>query len=173
MEKTNHKFTGRNRYYYGTELIRAGLTEYANVQYKKCIDMDISLDIHKIYSVTALFNWCYDDTCIDYLFKVIKLGLFRKDFFVYLGNYYFDRNNHELAYIFYKNCIELPDPTDFMAFSYPKNCVIDAYLQLGLIDYNKGNFKEALEYNTKILDIIPDHNTAIKNIDILTQIIYK
>ena len=167
MEKTNFKFNARNRYYYGNELLNAGIIESGICQLHKCIDDFITNDAEKIFAVASLFE-NNDPLAIDYLFKIMKNGMCRKDLLYYLGNYYFDKSNFELAKTYYKNCLEYPEPDDFLKFGYNPSCIINSLLQLGLIYFNIGDYQSSLKYNNMILDIEPDNSTAINNIDILS-----
>ena len=169
MEQNNVEFTSRNRYYYGIELINHGLIDSAINQFHKCLD-EYDDPFHHMLCIPELFNY-NDPNALEYLFRLLRNGICRKDFFMYLGNYMFDINNYELAKTFYINCINYPEPQDTWAFKYDKNCVIESLLQLGLIEYNLKNYKEAIKYNEQILDIESDNDIAINNLDILSTLI--
>lgn len=171
MEKNNHEFNTRNKYYYACELMNTDLKGLALLKFKEILDAD-NLDIYAIYAASELITNYSGDPCIyDYIMKLLKYGIFRKDFFYYLGNYHFDKGQEYIAKIYYLACINYPDPDDFVGFKYNDSCIYNSLLQLGLIEYNLGNNQESLKYNEKILELYPGDDIAINNIDILSTLI--
>ena len=166
MEKINAKFTIRNLYYYGVELITAGLTATAISKFHECID-DSSVCYEQIYALKRLYE-INDPKFLEYSFKLLQKHICRRDIFLYMGNYEFHNNHYEMAKTYYKTCVDFPSPrNEFENFTYYVNCDIDALLQLGLIAFKEGHSDKALEYNNKILEIDPLNEVAISNIDIL------
>ncbi len=167
MEKTNWDFSSRNRYYYGQELQNHGLTEYAIVQFHKCIDTEDSNFVDPINSCIKLY-FCDDSEFIDYFFKLLKKNKIRKDLLYYVGDYYFFKEkNNELAKVYYLMCTNYPNPKLENDFLYDYRCQMNAYLQLNVIEWQMGNIDKSLEYNQLVLEIDPNNQTAIGNINII------
>lgn len=166
MEKNKTPFTSRNLYYYGVELMNHGLLDLAYAQFHKCID-DFDDAYHGVLSLREILLHS-DPKSLEYSFKLLKKCVWRKDLYTYLGNYYyFTLNNQQLAKSFYIASLHYPEPEDILRFQYHQECVVDSLLQLGLIEYNLGNYQGAIDYNQQILEIVPDHSVAISNLDIL------
>ena len=163
--------TSRNLYYYGVELMNHGLLDLAFNQFYKCIDDCPQDGYHNILSLRELLLH-YAPKSLEYSYKLLERQVWRKDLFVYLGNYYyFKLNNQIFSKMFYLDGLNFPDPDPMLMFQYHHGCVIDALLQLGIIEYNLGNPQGCVDYNQKVLEIDPSNDTAIKNLDILSTMV--
>ena len=172
MERNKHPFSCRNRYYYGRELMYNKLTDCAINQYHKCIDSTENNHVDKYNACNKLFE-VKDPEAIDYFFKMIKDNNYRKDMFYYVGKYYFEQSNIELARLYYLWCINTPDPRPGLSFGYNKMCHINSLLQLNVIEFKLGNKQKAIEYNEDILKIEPNNDIAIQNIELIKNTLKK
>lgn len=166
MERNGYQFTCRNRYYYGGELHDAQLRELAIVQYHKCID-SIDEQINYVDQINSCMGLIYlkDPECLIYFQKLFNKGIYRKDLFYLLGDYFYELGNIDLARLYYVLCINCEEPPFHYMFEYDGSCYVNALLQLGLIEYNKGNIDNAIFYNNHILNIDPDNAIAKNNIE--------
>ena len=172
MERSNYKFSCRNRYYYGRELMYNKLTECAINQYHKCIESTENNNLDKYNACNRLFE-VKDPEAIDYFLKLLKNGIYRKDMFYYIGKYYYEEKNIKLARLYYLWCINCPEPKPGQSFGYNKICHINSLLQLNVIEYKLGNKQKAIEYNENILSIDPNNANAINNIRIIKNSLSK
>ena len=169
MEKTNWKFNSRNRYYYGQELQNNGLNDYAIVQYHKCIDSEEENFVDKINSCVKLYL-INDPDFIKYFIKLLMKKNIRKDLLYFAGDYYFFKEkDYNFAYLYYNMCLNYPDPAPGYDFLYLHECIMNSYLQLNVIEYNRNNLKAALHCNKEVLKIDPNNETAKGNIKVINE----
>jgi tetratricopeptide (TPR) repeat protein len=163
MERNKYPFTCRNRYYYARELMYNKLYDCAINQYHKCIDSTEDNRLDKYNACNRLFEM-KDPEVIDYFFKMLKVNNYRKDMFYYAGKYYYEKNNYELAKLYYLCCINCAKPKNGLSFGYNPICHINSLLQLNVIEYKLGNIENAKEYNNKVLEIDPKNKIAQDNV---------
>ena len=172
MQKTKQKFSARNRYYFGRELLHNKYNEFAKYQLHLCIDCEYNNRLYKINAILRLYE-LNDSEFLDYFFKLFKIGVYRKDLFYKVASYYWNANKKDLAEIYYKMCINTDEPINSLTFGYDPMCTINSLLQLGVIAYSKGNIKLSLDYNESILKINPSNKSALDNIKFLKEKINK
>ena len=162
MERNKYPFTCRNRYYYARELMYNKLYDCAINQYHKCIDSTEDNRLDKYNACNRLFE-IKDPEALDYFFKLLGNGVYRKDMFYSVGKYYYENNNYELSKLYYLLCVNCSEPKNSQSFGYNKICHINSLLQLNVVEYKLGNIKSAIEYNNKVIEIDPQNKTAINN----------
>ena len=170
MEKENYNFSVRNRFYYGRELYHKDLNEYAMYQFGKCIDEKSESFIVDTINACIFMFYINGDIALQYFYKLFSEEIYiRKDLFYIVGDYFFNKNNRILAKFYYILCINCNEPSDGMLFYYDNNCHINALLQLGLIEYDNGNYDLFTKYNRDILEIDKDNKTAKHNLSLLNE----
>ena len=169
MERNDYKFTCRNRYYYGRELLYNKLWECGINQLHKCIDSTENNHLDKYNACNKLFE-SKDPEAIDYFFKMMKDNNYRKDMFYYVGRYYYEKSNFEQAKFYYLLCINCNEPKPGFTFGYNSICHINSLLQLNVIEYKFGNIDKSIEYNEKVLRIDSTNEIAIGNIKLLNSL---
>ena len=164
MERTKYKFTCRNRYYYGRELLYNKLTECAINQFHKCIDSEENNHLDKYNACNKLFE-AKDPEAIDYFFKMLKDNNYRKDMLYSAGKYFFEKNQLDTAKLFYLLCVNCKEPYTGLSFGYNKICHVNSLLQLNVIEYKLGNIQSAIDYNNKALELDPNNKSALNNVE--------
>ena len=163
MERNNYEFSCRNRFYYGRELMYDKLNDCAINQFHKCIDSTENNKLDKYNACNKLFE-IKDPDAINYFFKLLGDGIYRKDMFYYVAKYYFELKNIEVAKLYYILCISCNEPSPGLSFEYNKICHINSLLQLNIIEYKLGNINKAIEYNNKVLELDPTNKPALDNV---------
>jgi tetratricopeptide (TPR) repeat protein len=163
MERNNYEFSCRNRFYYGRELMYDKLNDCAINQFHKCIDSTENNRLDKYNACNKLFE-IKDPDAINYFFKLLGDGIYRKDMFYYVAKYYFDLKNIEVARLYYILCISCNEPSPGLSFGYNKICHINSLLQLNIIEYKLGNINKAIDYNNKVLELDPTNKPALDNV---------
>lgn len=168
MQKEGRKFTARNRYYFGRELLHNKLHEFAKQQLHLCVESEENNRLDKINAILRLYEM-NDPEFIDYFFKIFKIGVYRKDLFYKVASYYWNQKKKDVAEIYYKMCINTDKPINQLTFGYDPICHINSLLQLGVIAYSKGDVQLSLDYNKQILDIDANNKSALDNIKLLEK----
>lgn len=174
LEKQGYKFSVRNRYYYGRELMLEDYKELAACQFKKCITSELNT-FQPEFEYTDKINSCVklcilqDSECVKYFLKLLEQGILRRDMFFFLGNYYYTKGNNELAEFYYKSCVVSEYPSPNLVFEYNDNCVCLSYINLGSIYCEKENYDVAYIYYNKALEIEPENELAKEAISLLQK----
>ena len=169
MEKTKYEFTGRNRYYYGQELLGFGLNDSAANQFIKCIDFNNGDLLDKFNSIIKLFS-IDKNLFLENAYKLLKIGLIRKDILYHLGEVYLADKNWIIAKMYYEATVNYPEPAALYTFLYDHNTNVNAYLQLNYIAYYyEHDINKTIMYNNKVLELDPENVAAKNNLKILQE----
>ena len=135
----------------------------------KCIEDEEFNQVDKINACKYLLS-LDKEIALQCFYKLFsKEDYIRKDLFYAVGNYFFNKEHYELSKLYYKLCINCEEPNEELIFLYDQNCHINSLLQLGLIEYNKGNIDLFTKYNKDILEIDKDNETAKYNLSLLNE----
>lgn len=167
MELKREKFSGRNYYYYATELINNGFYECGKQIYLKCIYNTESFDPQdKINSCINLFNLQggKENDWIDHANFILKQNVCRGDLLYFIGQWYFLRKMYNVAYSYFLSALSYPNTINESFMLHQINVTVNPLLQLGYIEYIRGNINKTYEYNKKVLEYDPNNEIAKKNI---------
>ena len=176
LYKNHYKFSSRNYYYFGQELLNNQLYLFAYVIFLECINKhDNQLDST---NASNSMYWISQNTQLpDYLpnIKDVLLDLYnrnwrRPDIVTNLAHIEYNNKNYDVAEKYYLEALDnLDNVAELFTFLYNKQQThINILLQLSCIEYYyKKDYHKSLEYNKEILIIDPNHQTAINNIKII------
>lgn len=174
MEKKNEILTARDTFYYANELFDNNLYEEAAKWYIKALEFKDLWRIDALNACAKMFNIYYNhldnsELAVEYAFKSFKYSKPRADICCYIGLYFLDNNNNEMAKYWYEkayNNIPYGDESTFVTSSHWTTTPL---LQLCVIHWRMGAYISAAEINELVGKYDPLNPNYLYNISLFSK----
>jgi tetratricopeptide (TPR) repeat protein len=152
----------RNAFYYARELYFYSKYEEAMQEFKRHLELPRAKWPPERAASMRYLAKIDTKNAEDWIKKAIKEAPNRREALVEMATHYYSKNNWEECYKYSKKALEIIEkPLEYLCEEFAWGA--KPYDLAALASYNLGKYKEALEYNTKALELDPNDERLNSN----------